>query len=163
MGKVEDAIDNISRNWPQIGNESGVFSFVVQYIAAQLNASAREALKPFDLSFTAFEVLCALRISDEHALLPTDLYDRVLLSSGGLTKVLKAMEARDLIARPQAQDDARRKPVVLTDHGRKLVEQAMTAVQSAEKRLLVEQSWTGKPLGDLNAELLKASRLFEER
>jgi DNA-binding MarR family transcriptional regulator len=68
-------------------------------------------------------------------LLPTELYGAVLMSSGGLTKVLRGLEKRGLIARGKA--DRRSKPVRLTAKGRALAERAMLDLLESDCKLIM--------------------------
>ncbi len=101
------------------------------------NASARVAAH--GLTFTEFEALAALRGSaPSHELLPTDLYAALLISSGGLTKVLNALHERGLVARKAGDADRRSKPVRLTAKGRTIIERAMTDVLRTDAKLIAK-------------------------
>jgi DNA-binding MarR family transcriptional regulator len=128
---------NLRANWPAVVTPQTACIIAIQRAAALLQANARMALSPFGLSFTEFEILAALRSSPPpHELIPTALYDALLISSGGLTKVLKALENRGLIARPARPGDRRRRPIALTAAGRNLAETAMAAMQAKDARAL---------------------------
>jgi DNA-binding MarR family transcriptional regulator len=58
----------------------------------------------------------------------------MLISSGGLTKLLKGLDARGLVLRLPSAGDARSRPVELSDEGSALIERAMTVGQAAERR-----------------------------
>ena len=66
------------------------------------------------LSAAEFDVLATLRNADApHELTPTQVQDRVVITSGGLTKIMLQLESRDLVRRLQLDDDQRVKPVRL--------------------------------------------------
>ena len=90
------------------------------------------------LSLAEFEVLVTLRgVPPPNELMPTDLYSAVLMSSGGLTKVLHGLEKRGLVTRAEGKSDRRSKPVRLTAKGRALAERAMADVlASARKQIM---------------------------
>ena len=89
------------------------------------------------LTLTEFEVLATLRgVPPPHELVPTDLYGAVLISSGGLTKVLHALQKRRLITRAEGEADRRSKPVRLTAKGRALAERAMADVLRTDGELI---------------------------
>ena len=134
---IEDVVNRIRKNWPEAqAQQAGRVIALVRQVRL-LQDAAQKALTDFDLSRTEFEVLAALRSHPApHRLTPTDLYDAMLMSSGGLTKVLKALEARRLVSRPDGAGDKRSKPVQLTASGATLVEAAMPVVQAAEVSLL---------------------------
>jgi len=54
----------------------------------------------------------------------TDLAERILYSKSGLTNVVDRMEKEGLVRRVRPEDDRRSILVVLTDNGRKTMEQA---------------------------------------
>lgn len=129
-------VEHLESNWPEAATPTMRISVMTQRLARLLQAQARKVLPQFDLSFTEFEFLAALRGAPEWILTPSQLYYAALLSSGGTTKVLKHLEARGLIDRPASTGDARSHPVRLTQSGCELIERAMTALQSADADLL---------------------------
>lgn len=99
--------------------------------------NAKSQVDRHGLTFTEFEILAALRSAPPpHELVPTDLYDAVLISSGGLTKVLHALAAAGLIARVAGRKDRRSKPLRLTAKGKALVERAMADVLRSDGALI---------------------------
>lgn len=84
-----------------------------------------------------FDVLATLRRSGlPYRLSPTQLYEAMMLTSGGMTARLNRMEKRGLIARQPNPDDRRGVLVQLTDRGRDLVERAVALHAENETRLL---------------------------
>lgn len=78
------------------------------------------------LSSAEFDLLATLRNAEpDYTLTPSQLLEQMLLTSGGLSKVMAQLEARGLIARLCRDDDRRIKPVQLTTDGQALIEQAM--------------------------------------
>ncbi|MDO9008935.1 MAG: MarR family transcriptional regulator [Thiobacillus sp.] len=76
-----------------------------------------------------------------HELTPTQLQDSLLITSGGLTKVMLQLETRNLVIRSRHQTDQRVKPIKLTPAGKRLVEKAMrelAATSSAWVRSILE-------------------------
>ncbi len=87
---------------------------------------ARHALTP-----AQFDVLATLRNAPApHQLTPSQVQDSVLITSGGLTKVMRQLEARDLVLRSQDPHDQRIKPIRLTHAGRTLIEHTMAEVSA---------------------------------
>lgn len=82
---------------------------------------ARHGLTPAE-----FDVLATLRNAPlPHQLTPSQLQASVMITSGGLTKVMRQLEARNLVSRSQHASDQRIKPIKLTHSGKRLVERAM--------------------------------------
>lgn len=89
-----------------------------------------------------FDVLATLRNAPApHEMTPTQLQDALLITSGGLTKVMLQLETRNLVIRSRHQTDLRVKPIKLTPTGKRLVEKAMrelAATSSAWVRGILE-------------------------
>lgn len=68
---------------------------------------------------------------------PTELRDAVMLSSGGMTKVLRGLERRGLLARHGHPTDARSSTLVLTRDGVELIDAMVPQIEEADRELLV--------------------------
>lgn len=77
-----------------------------------------------DLSSSEMDVMVTLLSSEDQTLSPTQLYRSLLFSSGGMTKVLKKLETKQLICRLDNPDDKRSKLVQLTKQGEKYTRKA---------------------------------------
>lgn len=91
----------------------------------------------FNISNSELDVLGSLKMSggDEFTLSPTDLYERLLFSSGGMTKVLKKLEEKVFIKRVPNPNDKRSKLVKLTQEGEKILEVSLKAVIEEENKV----------------------------
>lgn len=122
-------LNRMRTNWSETDCPSLAVSVMVQRLARLLEQKAGAALAAFDLSLMEFEVLATIRsYPPPHRLTPTELYGALLISSGGLTKVLKTLERRHLIERLSDKVDRRFKPLQLTAEGRHLAEQGMQVI-----------------------------------
>ena len=74
----------------------------------------------YDLLHSHIDVLASLHFNGK-ALSPTELYDAMLFSSGGMTKVLNKLEERNLIKREPSLNDKRSTLICLTLQGETLV------------------------------------------
>ncbi len=127
----------LSRNWPEMA--AGMSPAVLAIYRAQeyLFDDLRSCLGPFDLQPAELDVLAALRSQGApYQLTPTVLYRSLLLSSGGLSKILQRLESAGLVDRPFNPEDQRSRLVRLTPRGCSLVEQASAAVLEHEERFL---------------------------
>lgn len=125
------------RNWPEASADQARQVMALARHARLIQDAAQAALQPFGLTRSEFELLATLRsYAPPHRLTPSDLYEAMLMSSGGMTKLLKGLEARGLVRRPPGEGDGRSRPVELTQTGRDLVERTMLEVQAAEAPLL---------------------------
>lgn len=144
--RVGAILDLMRENWPEASAPQAGTMIAVQRLARLLNRSATKALAADGLTPAEFELMCALRAHPApHRLTPSDLYEAMLISSGGLTKLLKALEARGLVLRPPSERDRRSRPVQLSEAGRDLVERAMAAVQKVETPMMnaMIAAWRG--------------------
>ena len=140
----------LSRNWPEMA--AGLSPAVLAIYRAQeyLFDDLRLCLAPFGLQPAELDVLVALRSQGvPYQLTPTVLYRSLLLSSGGLSKILQRLEAAQLVDRPLNAEDQRSRFVRLTERGCELVEDASAAVIEHERQFLT-------PLGAGECEVLAA-------
>lgn len=145
---IEETVERMRRNWPEVSADQAGRIMTLTRRVRLIQDAAQAALQPFRLTRSEFELLAALRShAPPHRLTPSDLYDAMLMSSGGLTKVLKGLEARGLVSRPAGDGDGRSRPVELTQVGCDLVERAMPAVQAAEAPLLQANGILATPVG----------------
>ena len=88
-----------------------------------------------------FDVLAALRRSGRpYRLTPTELSRALMVTSGGMTKRLTALEGRGVIHREPDPTDGRSTAVSLTREGKRLVEAILPEHVANEQRLLSELS-----------------------
>lgn len=131
---VRVLLDRMQAHWPQAVSAETDIIFSVIRLHELIRLRAEAALKEFDLTHAAFEVLVALRAQPEpRQMTPTELYRSVLLSSGGTTKILIELERRGLIRRTPNPDDGRSKIVCLTQAGADMAERAMQKVMRHDK------------------------------
>lgn len=88
----------------------------------------------FDLSHSEIDVLAALYFNGK-ILSPTDLYSATVFSSGGMTKVLKKLEQRDLISRSPSPQDKRSMLVSLEKAGEDITLKCLDEMVESRKEL----------------------------
>jgi DNA-binding MarR family transcriptional regulator len=134
---ADDILRARARSWPEAVTPITQLMVRVFRFNNLILENATRWMTVHGLTFTEFEVLVTLRgVPPPYELAPTDLYDAVLISSGGLTKVLHALEKQNLVARGKGRTDRRSKPVRLTVKGRALAERAMTDVVRSDGELI---------------------------
>jgi DNA-binding MarR family transcriptional regulator len=134
---ADDILRVRAENWPQAVTPISHLMVRIFRFSTLILDNATRQVSAHGLTFTEFEVLAALRgTPSPHELQPTSLYDAVLISSGGLTKVLRSLEARGLITRSAGVSDRRSKPVRLTAKGRALAQRAMADVLRSDGELI---------------------------
>lgn len=130
---ARDLLESRRRDWPEAVTPAAQLMVRLLRLGHLAFANASGIMAAHGLRFSEFEVLAALRGEPPpHELAPTDLYGALLISSGGLTKVLASLERRKLVARRAAGDDGRSKLARLTAKGRALAERTMAEVTSAD-------------------------------
>jgi DNA-binding MarR family transcriptional regulator len=134
---ADEILSTRAENWPEAATPiTHLMVRVFRFSNLVLENATRE-VAVHGLTLTEFEVLASLRKAPPpRELAPTELYGAVLISSGGLTKVLYALERRGLIKRGKGEADRRSKPVRLTAKGRALVERAMVDVVRSDGELI---------------------------
>jgi len=107
--------------------------FLALQWAHQRSLSAMQpVLEKFRLSAAEFDVLATLRNAPApHQMTPAEIQYQVVITSGGLTKVMLQLAERGLVDRSQSQDDLRVKPVRLSATGCQTIEEGMQAMLEA--------------------------------
>lgn len=149
-------LDMHRENWPE-SYDAQMFPLVFALLQAHAahHSRAVTVIAANGLSLVEFDVLASLRRSPPpHALTPSDLQRAMLITSGGLTKVLQQLEVRGLVSRSTDSADRRIKPVALTDQAMPVLEKVM-----AESHTVVggwiRQSLTGAEIRQLTSLLMK--------
>lgn len=133
---------------------------MLQWAQARSIQTMRPILIKHGLSSAEFDILATLRNSPlPHQMTPSQIQDQVVITSGGLTKVMIQLEVRGLVKRLQLANDMRVKPVRLTASGRRSVELAMIDVVGAGGQ------WIRSALDDAEIKSLTGllAKLAEER
>jgi len=135
---VDERLKMRSVHWPEAVTPIAHMMVRVYRLAGLVHANAMEQAAAHGLTSAEFEVLVTLRgVPPPNELMPTDLYGAILMSSGGLTKVLHGLEKRGLVTRAEGKSDRRSKPVRLTAKGRALAERAMADVLRSDRKLIL--------------------------
>jgi DNA-binding MarR family transcriptional regulator len=90
-------------------------------LTRRMDAALRER---HELSLNEFEVLLHLWLADEGHLRRVDLADRLLITQGGVTRLLAGLEGRGLVERASCETDGRVVYAKITTKGSRLLERA---------------------------------------
>jgi DNA-binding MarR family transcriptional regulator len=133
---LQELLNRMSENWPETTSpETDVVLGIIRFNDL-IRARTDKALSAFNLSRAAFEVLAALRsLPEPRQLTPTELSDSILISTGGMTKVLINLEGNGMIERISNDEDKRSKLVKLTPAGKCMAEQSMKEVARQDREL----------------------------
>jgi len=135
MSQQTFTIDNflalMQQHWPEA--YSGItpaFPFTHR-ITAIAGGQINQIMHPYGLQHSDFHLLTALRRSGEpYQLMPSQISGFMLMTSGGLTKVLTRLSAEGLVERVADAHDKRIKMVKLTAKGKQIIEEAMVQLQA---------------------------------
>ena len=117
-------------------DSAGLFTRLTR-VALRLEAFQRRCLDGLGLNFGDFALLRVLILAEpDHQLLPTELSELLLRSSGGITQMVDRLEARGLLARRGDAADGRRIVVGLTAEGHRLGELASERYRAGRASVL---------------------------
>jgi DNA-binding MarR family transcriptional regulator len=135
---VADRLRMRSEHWPEAVTLVSQLMVRVYRLGGLIHDNSMKRAAAHGLTFAEFEVLATLRgMPPPNELMPTELYSAVLMSSGGLTKVLHGLKKRGLVTRPEGKSDRRSKPVRLTARGRALAERTMADILQSDRKLIL--------------------------
>lgn len=86
----------------------------------------------YALSQSELDVLSILLFSKDKTATPTKLFDLMIFTSGGMTKVLKKLESKNYIDRVESNFDKRSKLVRITPLGEEITHNALQEVMEFE-------------------------------
>jgi DNA-binding MarR family transcriptional regulator len=101
-------------------------------LTRQLDAALREE---HELTLNEYEVLLHLWLEEESKLRRVDLADRMLITQGGITRLLATLEERGLVERAPCPTDARVVYACLTRSGTRRIEAARRSHLADVRRL----------------------------
>ncbi|MFZ3052955.1 MAG: MarR family transcriptional regulator [Sulfuricurvum sp.] len=131
-------LDNILNNAVHFSKNSDAWKIVLPMILIDkfiLDKTDAISLANFGLLRSESDVLVALFFNDK-ILSPTELYEAMLFSSGGMTKVLKRLEDKELISRLPSPTDKRSLLVQLESKGQTLIEKALLSIAEYQSQFL---------------------------
>jgi len=138
---ARDTVDEIADAWgrelPGVAGSELELSKRAARLAALLNAPVEAVLARLGLTKAEYDILAVLRASGKpYQLRPSVLTQRLLLTSGGTSNVLRRLAAADLIKREPDPSDARSSWVRLSTRGVKVAEEAVHAATAAQAAAL---------------------------
>jgi len=137
LKQFETNIENVKRISPDIYKETMLLSIPFYIFHKKLYDEGEDViLKECHINQSELDVLAALYyVSDgSFTLTPTQLYDVMLFSSGGMTKLLKKLESRNFIRRIDNSEDKRSKLVQITDLGKEITSKALKDIVTFEDK-----------------------------
>lgn len=134
---MEDILQLNEANWPECAQTSYPALLRLTQVNNIFIQIIKECVESYGIQSSDFNLLSCLRRNPApHTLSPTDLYQSMLFSSGGLTKVLTRLQKQGYIDRLDNPEDKRSKLVTLTAAGKSLVETIMPVLHQREKQMV---------------------------
>jgi DNA-binding MarR family transcriptional regulator len=125
------------REFPEIDCSGKAVVGRVLHLHEVLLAAVNRSLAKHRLKYPSFAVLATLRVEGApYRMSPKALLDSLILTSGGLSNLLRRLEKAGHIRRMADEQDGRGVIVELTEQGRRLVEPAMRDHAKTERRLV---------------------------
>jgi DNA-binding MarR family transcriptional regulator len=118
----------------QIGVLDEALTYVLRHAAASLRGAMAEALRPLDLS-TA-QHACLELLGRSPGLSSSELARGAFVSRQSMNLVLRGLQDRGLVTRPEIAPQGRALPTKLTAEGREALNAANVVTRSVEKRML---------------------------
>ncbi|ADM98076.1 MarR family winged helix-turn-helix transcriptional regulator [Dickeya dadantii] len=139
---MTDRADNAYEQWRR--ERPDIDPFPMQVLGRLFEAAQRlerDHLNPlftrFGLRPGEFDVLATLRRSGApYALTPTQLYEALMMSSGGMTNRIDRLEQAQWVARQSNPQDRRGTLVTLTEQGRELMDTLVALHTDNERQAL---------------------------
>ena len=129
------------REFPEIDCSGKAVVGRVLYLHEVLLTAVNRSLAKHRLKYPSFAVLATLRVEGApYRMSPKALLDSLILTSGGLSNLLRRLEKAGHIRRMADEQDGRGVIVELTEQGRRLVEPAMRDHAKTERRLVAALS-----------------------
>jgi len=158
---IAHLLDQMHKNWPEVATLETEVIFGLFRLKDLVSDRADQTIAHHGLTEASFEVLTTLRsLAPPRQLSPSELSRLILISTGGMTKVLKQLELDGLVERVPHATDKRSKIVKLTKRGAVKIQKVMDAVVQGD-RALFASSMNKKDVGHLRDILLHALRKLE--
>ncbi|MCJ8351568.1 MarR family transcriptional regulator [Moritella sp.] len=134
---INEILQAMDDNWPECADGVSPALLRLLQVSNLFHHRMETLVASFDLQRAEFSVLSTLRRSPApYCLSPTALYQSMIFSSGGLTKVLNRLSQAALIERIDNPEDKRSKLVLLTSKGKQLIETVMPKLHQQERKRL---------------------------
>ena len=139
---------------------AGLFTRLTR-VALRLEAVQRRCLEDFDLNFADYAALRVLMLATpDHQLLPTELSQLLLRTSGGITQLVDRLESRGLVERGRDAADRRKVVVRLTPGGHRLGELGTERYHEARSTVLADVD--ERELVEIDRAVSRLLELFDE-
>lgn len=136
--RADIAVDQWARECPELPSlPMAVFGRLVDLVERVMRDHMNPLFAEAGLQPGEFDVLATLRRAGEpYMLSPTQLYEAVMISSGGMTNRLDRLERAGFAERLPDPNDRRGKLIALTTAGKHVIDETISRHVANEARLL---------------------------
>lgn len=135
--RVGAGMERWRREFPEIDCSGKAIVGRVLHLNEVFQAAINHTLARHKMKYPGFAVLATLRVQGApYRMSPKALLDTLILTSGGLSNLLRRLERAGHVRRMGDETDRRGVIVELTEKGRQLVEPAMSDHADTERRLV---------------------------
>jgi DNA-binding MarR family transcriptional regulator len=127
---IAEAHRQWSVHWPEHADHMSAVTSVMR-VQQLLLSRIEDALKPYGLTFAAYEALRLLAFARTGSLPMGKMGERLMVHPASVTNVIGRLEQRGLVSRRPSPDDRRVVLAGITDDGRSLAGEATTALNQA--------------------------------
>ena len=128
---IAEAHRQWSGRWPEHADRMAAVTSVMR-VQQLLLSRVEDVLKPYGLTFAAYEALRLLAFT-RHGCLPMGkMGERLMVHPASVTNAIRKLEMRGLVERLLSPDDRRIVLATITDEGRRVVAEATDALNQAE-------------------------------
>jgi DNA-binding MarR family transcriptional regulator len=127
---IAEAFRQWAARWPEHAEHMAAVTSVMR-VQQLLLARVEDALKPYGLTFAAYEALRLLAFTRSGSLPMGKLGERLMVHPAAVTNAVGRLEQRGLARRQMSPDDRRVVLAAITDEGRALAEEATAALNRA--------------------------------
>ena len=127
---IAEAFRQWAARWPEQADHMAAVTSVMR-VQQLLLARVEDALKPYGLTFAAYETLRLLAFTRSGSLPMGKMGVRLMVHPAAVTNAVGKLEQRGLVRRQMSPDDRRVVLAVITDAGRALAEEATEALNRA--------------------------------
>ena len=109
-----------NENKESVTNNTAAITIPMTIISNMLHSRGKHIYEDYDVTQAEIDVLVALHIYKE-GLTATEISERLVFSSGGISKVVAKLEFKKLIYKKNSEEDKRSTLLYLEEKGRKIV------------------------------------------
>jgi DNA-binding MarR family transcriptional regulator len=128
---ITEAHRQWSARWPEHADHMTAITSVMR-VQQLLLARVEDVLKPYSLTFAAFEALRLLAFTRHGSLPMGKMGERLMVHPASVTNAIRKLESRGLVERRLSPDDRRVVLATITDEGRAVAAEATDALNQAD-------------------------------